>query len=222
MYIKDAEQAAPIVQRSLAALLGAVPSQGRTGASFRFQCGTVSANAEALIAADAVGPPLANCFDLAKATGATQPQLARVRNQTLAESPTLLGAILIKNSIVRLCLATEGTVIAGMRFTSRQDVDALQLQVNTIYAGVEETAADEMDQMTFQALIGLHAAITNFLVTSERPLPRMLRFAFNQSMPTLVTAQRLYADAGRADELLVENKVVHPAFMRATGIGLAF
>jgi prophage DNA circulation protein len=49
----------------------------------------------------------------------------------------------------------------------------------------------------------------------------MVQFAFGGSMPTLVMAQRLYADASRADELRDENKVVHPAFMLPTGMALS-
>ena len=86
---------------------------------------------------------------------------------------------------------------------------------------MEEIAADDMDQMTYQALVRLHAAVTFFLVETARPLPRMLNFQFGAPMPTLVAAYRLYADAGRADELRAENKVVHPAFMRPFGKALS-
>jgi prophage DNA circulation protein len=49
----------------------------------------------------------------------------------------------------------------------------------------------------------------------------MLNFAFARVMPTLVLAHRLYADPGRADQLLAENKIVHPAFAPAAGRGLS-
>jgi len=221
MNKKDAEQAAPLLQRSLDVLVAVVPAQGRNGSDLRRACGALTANAEALIQSDMVGPPLASCFDLARACGATDAQLAVVRTKTLAETPTLLGAILIKNAIVRLCLSTEGAVIAGLSFVSRQDIDALQTEINAVFAIVEETAADDMDQSAYQALVALHAAIIYYLVQTERALPRLVRFIFYKSMPTLVTAMRLYSDARRADELRDENKVVHPAFMRPTGVGLS-
>jgi len=221
MEKKDAEQAAPILRRSLDTLVSVVPAAGRNGSDLRRACGALSANAEALIQSDMVGPPLSNCFDLAFTCGATDAQLAIVRNGTLAETPTLLGAMLIKNAIVRLCLGTEGAVIAGTTFTSRADIDALQAEINAVFAIVEETAADDMDQAAFQALVALHAAIIYFLVETERAVPRLVRFMFYKAMPTLVTAMRLYSDARRADELRDENKVVHPAFMRPTGVGMA-
>lgn len=221
MNKKDAIEAAPIMQRSLDALVKIVPSSGRGGSDLRVACGRLSANAEALIQADAAGPPLAECFDLARFNGATQDQLAVVRNATLAETPSLLGAILIKNSIVRMCLSAEGRLIADMQLTSRVKIDALMAQMNTVFDAAEEIAADDMDQATFQSLVALHAAITGFLTETERPLPRMLRFAFAASMPSLSMAQRLYWDASRADELRDENNVVHPAFMKPRGLALS-
>ena len=49
----------------------------------------------------------------------------------------------------------------------------------------------------------------------------MLNFVFAASLPTLVAAYKLYADASRADELRDQNKVVHPAFMLPTGRALS-
>jgi prophage DNA circulation protein len=78
-----------------------------------------------------------------------------------------------------------------------------------------------MDQMTYRALVELHAAIIFHMIETARPLPRMLTFKFAEPMPSLQVAHRLYYDAGRADELRTENKVVHPAFMLPTGQALS-
>jgi len=219
MQKADAIEATPIMQRSIKTLLWVVENPG---ADFRSACGQVIANAHALIVLDQAGPPLQQCFDLAWQNGVTQAQLASVRNQMLGEKPVSIGATMIRDSIIHMCVATEGRVIADMVFVSRQDVDILRDSLNTAFATIEENVADSMDAMTFRALVELHAAITNHLVkTARAPLPRIVAFAFAQSMPTLLTAMRLYADAGRADELRAENKTVHPAFMLPTGIGLS-
>ena len=78
-----------------------------------------------------------------------------------------------------------------------------------------------MDQMTFQTLVALHGSVTNHLVTTARPLPRMLNFQFFEPLPSLVMAYKLYDDASRCDELREENKVVHPAFCPMTGQALS-
>jgi prophage DNA circulation protein len=221
MQKQDALEATPIMQRSIQTLLVSVPTSGRQGADFRTACGYLIANAEALIQSDQAGPPLQNCFDLAVAAGATQPQIASVCNKAMAETMVSVGATMITGSIIEMCLATEARIIAGMTFVSRQDVDVLMDQINTVFATIEEAVADMMDQMTYRAVVELHAAIIYHLVQTARPLPRMVAFAFALPMTTLLMAQRLYADAGRADELRAENKVVHPAFAPPAGMALS-
>ena len=86
MFKKDAKEAAPIMQRSLKALVAAVPSRGHQGADLRTACGVLRVKAETLIQADAAGPPLAECFDLARKAGITQAQLATVRTRRSRKS----------------------------------------------------------------------------------------------------------------------------------------
>jgi prophage DNA circulation protein len=221
VFKDDANEATPILQRALRNLLGAVPTSGLSGSDLRTACGLLSANAEQLLYFDQAGPPLSNCFELARQNGATQSQIEWVRQQTELEAPVTVGATMVANSIMRLCLVTEGRIIADMTFTSRQDVDAIKLEVNNIFADAEEVAADEMDQMSYRGLVELHAGIIAFMVETARPLPVMLQFSFAQSMPTLTMSNRLYYDASRADELRAENKVVHPLFMLPTGQALS-
>jgi prophage DNA circulation protein len=89
------------------------------------------------------------------------------------------------------------------------------------FAAMQEIAADDMDQAGYMVLIQLHAALAYYLAQTARPLPRMLSYAFTDTLPTLVLAYRLYADAGRADELRAENKIVHPAFSLREGRALS-
>ena len=222
MQKNDTKEATPIVKRALLNLLGVSVLRSPTGSDLRTAVGLLYAQAEQLIYYDELGPRLSDCFELARAADITQPQLDWVRQQTALEVTVTLGATMIKQSIMRLCLVTEGLVIADMTFVSRADVEQLRGQLNSIFDDAEETAADEMDQMTYQSLVGLHAAIIAFLVETARPLPSMLNFTFFSPMPTLTMANRLYYDASRADELLYENKVVHPAFMRPSGRALSF
>jgi hypothetical protein len=221
MFKNEAQEGSLIMQRALYNLLSVVPTAGLTGSTTKAACRSLAYNAEKLLYLDQAGPPLSNCFELARREGVTQPQLEWLRKQVELEAPVTTGATMVQNSIMWMCLVTEGRVIANMSFTSRSDVDALKITINGIFADAEETAADEMDQMSYRGLVELHANIIAFLVKSARPLPMMLQFAFYSSMPTLVMANRLYYDASRADELRDENKVVHPAFMLPTGRALS-
>src|SRR5262245_33619705 len=217
----DSAEAAPIIQRAATYLLAAAPTRGRAGANLRTAIGALRANAQRLVQKDVAGEPLDECFDLSRKCGITQKQLSFVRGKTLEEKPKTLGATLIKNVIVNLCLAHEGRVIADMVFTNREQVEQLKKQMNEAFNLVEEVAADDMDQDTYIAMVRLHAAIIFHLTETARPLPRMLRFQFATPLATLIMSQRLYYDASRADELREENKVIHPAFARPYGRALS-
>ncbi|RXG91593.1 hypothetical protein [Bradyrhizobium zhanjiangense] len=221
MMRHDANEAAPIVDRMLAQLLATVPSKGRAGSDARTAIGDTRAKAYKLCTDDTLGPPLDECFDLARQAGSTSAQINYVREQIELENPATLGGALVMNAGIRLCLATQCRIIAGMSFVSRQDVDALKKQLLQPFRDAEEIAADEMDQMSFQALIALHGTVTNHLVATARPLPRMLNYQFFEPLPSLVMAYKLYDDASRCDELRTENKIVHPAFCPMVGQALS-
>ena len=154
----------------------------------------------ALLATDALGPPLANCFALVAQAGATQAQLEQVRIAVEAETPQTLGGVLVQNAGIYFCLATEAQIITTVPFVSRQDVEAIKTTLRQPFDDAEELAADDMDQASFMALVSLDAAITNYLVTTARPLPQMVNYQFAVPLPSLIIAHRLYQDASRADQ----------------------
>lgn len=221
MFKQDALEAAPIVNAALKTLLTWVPTRGRDGANLRTTINQIRANAVQLLQADIIGPPLANCFQLAQTAGATLQQIERVRVTAEAEVPTTAGAIMIRDSLIMFCLETQARILAGTDFVSRQDVETTRTMLNASFGSIEEDIADRMDAMTYRAIVELHAAVSFYLVETARPLPRMLNYRFNLPLPTLAIAQKLYHDAGRADELRQENKVVHPAFCRPAGRALS-
>lgn len=221
MYKDDAQEAYPIVIGTLNALLEWAPTQGREGANLRAKVSDVRVRATHLIQTDTLGPPLSDCFDFAYTSGINFDQLQHVRNVAAAYSPVLVGAIMIKDSLIQFALLTQSRVLAEMTFVSRQDVERIKGLINLSFDEIEDNLADQMDAMTYRAMISLHAAISFFLIETARPLPQMLNFRFNLPLPTLALAQRLYYDAGRADELRRENKIVHPAFARSYGRALS-
>jgi prophage DNA circulation protein len=217
----DALEAIPITLHLLKNLSVCVASSGLSGSQARTAIGDVAANVAALLGQDALGPPLANCFALVAKSGASQAQIASVRAGVEAETPVTLGGALVQNSCIYLCFATEAQIIAATTFVSRQDIDALLTALRQPFDDAEEIAADDMDQATFAALIQLDAALTNYLVTTARPLPRMTNYQFAVPLPSLVIAYRLYQDASRADQIVQENKIVHPAFCPPVGVALS-
>jgi prophage DNA circulation protein len=221
MYKFEAIEAAPICARVLGVLLAQAPTRGRPGSDLRTAVNSFIANAQALLQNDEAGPPLNAIFVLARQTGIGYPGLDLVRAAAVAEAPTTIGAFIVKNVLIELALVTECEVVAVMAFTSRDDVDAVRDQMSAAFIPMEEVAADEMAQATYQALIRLHAALVFYLTETARPLPMMLQYRFFDTLPSVVMAHKLYADASRADELRAENKIVHPGFMTRTGRALS-
>jgi len=170
---------------------------------------------------DAIGEPLAECFDLARKAGMSIRGVISIYDGVATETPTTLGGNLIKNSLISFCCANGARIIADTEFANRDDADAVRVTINNAFIGIEEIAADSMDSTTYMAMIRLHAATTQFIVDTAQPLPRVVLFRFAAPLPTLHAAHRLYDNAGRCDELRAENKVVHPAFMRPTGRALS-
>jgi hypothetical protein len=221
MFKTDVQEAIPILDTVLKAMLAQSPASGVIGANLRATANALRANAEVVLMADAAGPPLENVFRLAQANGITLPQMDYVRNIAVAQPATLPGAILIRDSLIQYALATEGLIIAGMTFVSRDAVEAARQLIYAGFAPMEETVADSIDPIGYQTLIAQHAAINHHLTLTAQPLPKMLGFIFAEPLPTLTAAYKLYADASRADELRGENHVIHPAFMPPTGRALS-
>jgi prophage DNA circulation protein len=221
MKRSDVDEAAPILDRMLATLVSYVPAQGRTGIEARTAVGDVRANARSLCYSDTLGPPLDNCFEQARLAGITWQQLEIVRESVDAETPVTLGGALVQNCGVRLCLAVIAEVVSDATFVSREQVDTIRAALLQPFQDAEEIAADEMDQMTFQTLISTQGALTNHLVQTALPLPRLMQYQFFNVQPSVVLAYRLYADASRCDEVRAENRIVHPAFCPLNGLALS-
>jgi hypothetical protein len=217
----DAEEAAKIATVTLDAILDVTLTKGRPGADLRTAIGDFSLHVLELIQYDRAGPRLDAIFDLTRRNGASLPDLAYIRGVAVDQTPETPGGSLVKNCLINLSLATEGRIIADTEFKSRNAAITLKGQMNEAFDAMEEIAADSMDSSTYRNLISLHAAVSEHLMSAQYPLPIMLAFRFAAPGPTLVQAYRLYDDASRADELLENNRVVHPLFARNEGVALS-
>lgn len=217
----EAREASGIVDRMLESLLASVPSKDRATAEARAQINYTRLQAFPLLMADEMGPELDSCFIKSYDAGVTMQSIVYVLQGIAQEEPKYDGAKLVMNSGIILCLVIEGYLIRDMTFVNRTDVENLQNGLKQPFADMEEIAADSMDSITYQALIRLHAAITNHLVKTSLPLPRLVNYKFYEPIPSLVLSYRLYDDAGRADEVRKENRIVHPAFCPTDGRALS-
>jgi len=217
-------------RRAIAALKAVVtalqaaggPGTGQASADLRRLCGALSAEAGDAIQAGEFGTPLRACFEAAVTAGATLDGMDRVRTVAQAVSDDDLSVQWIAQTAARLALAMTVRILATTTFTSRQDIEAAQVRVNAAFASAEDFAAGQFDNEVWRALTSAHAAVVRDLTARARPLPRIVPYAFGTRMPLLTLANRLFGDAGRADELLAENRdTVHPLFMPAAGRALS-
>jgi prophage DNA circulation protein len=142
----------------------------------------------------------------------------KIRIDMLGLNLVGLPAVAVAVTGMQFSLVMQARIIATMTFVSREDVDAMMLTMNAVFEPAEEFAADATDDPSvFQSMVALHSAVTRNLIALARPLPRVIQYRFTERMPSLVLANRIYADARRADELRMENKTVHPAFMQSSG-----
>jgi hypothetical protein len=223
MEKQAAKEAEPICRAVMMRLLAHAPTQGRAGSDLRTAVGDFLAQLEWYLLYDEYGPPVKDIFDQARAIGVDLEEFEDVRKVAFnyLPAPKTVGAKLAQNSLIEFTLVEEAQVIGSTVFTSREDVDAVKKAVNAAFDPMEELAADDMDQAAFSALVGLHAAVAFHLAEVARPLPRMLSYAFYNTLSSLVIGYKLYSDASRCDEIRAENKIIHPAFCPMEGRALS-
>lgn len=187
---------------------------GRPGSMARQAGGDLIANAEMLVENATVAAALAEVFNLTRLAGASVDQIETVRKHIVAVRVKYNAAFSVKNCSIRFALVQCAHVLADTAIKSRPEIDRYIDRMNAAFEQAELVAGNSLDQASYRAIIALHAAVTFDLTTRARPLPQMLTYDFARHQPALWIAQRLYCDAERTDELVDENKPVHPAFVQ--------
>lgn len=211
-----------ILTAMLTALNGVVSGQlGIPGSALFLAIGDLLAAGEADLRVSALGTPLLAVFERATAAGATLAGMNIVLAAMTAQAPAGALGVAVANAGINLALVEQARILSATTFSSSNDVTAAITSSNASFAAAEETVADSGDVGTYQALIALHGAVTRDLVKRSLQLPSLIAYSFPRSIPSLTMAWRLYADSTRADQLVAENKVIHPAFMPAHGVALS-
>lgn len=183
--------------------------------------GALHAGAEEAIAEARLGADLLACFRAAGAAGATFESMGRTRATIMEFAPAYWPGRAVRAACLQMALAEESRALSLVTLKSRSDADDWLARMNAAFDPAEDAAAEDEDQTSFRAIVALHAAVANDLATRGRPLPRMVSFSFAKRLPALAMANRFYGDAARSDELIDENRVVHPLFMPDVGRALA-
>ena len=222
MSVDELDEAGAVLATMMKALSGTlVGASGLAAANLYYAIGDLLANGDMLLQSSALGTPLAAAFALSVTAGATVPDMELVRLAMTAQTPMTGAAIAVTNAGIQFALAAEVQILAATTFASTQDVDAALTLINDAFDPAEEYAADNHDPTVFQALIGAHAACVQDLTVRARPLPKLVTYTTPRPLTSHALAYRLFGDASRCDQLRNENRVIHPAFMPATGLALS-
>lgn len=213
----------------VAAILGAVldalilaigDAASLAGAETRRLSGALRVAGVARFEAGTIGSDLRACFDAAIVSGSTGEALATVRAIAAATKATTFAGFVVKNAAIRLCLVQESRALAAATIETRQAAEEALQRFNDAFDEAEELAADVEDTEAYRALVALRSAVVRDIVERARSLPEVVRYEFRRALPALYLANRLYGDAARADQLVVENHARHPAFMPVSGLAL--
>lgn len=202
-----------IVNRLLDNLSLTITSQtGSQGIELRHQIGNIRSNYNSMISGGTFPTELQSCFKEALTANVTLASLFRVHLGLFQELP--IGAI--SSAIVQMgilfCLSAESRMITSIEFNSRDDVELMMNKMRDTFDVARLLAADAPDTTSYQKLTILAGNLISHLSDVARPLARMVTFIMSASFPSLTLSQRIYYSADRAEEIVAENKIIHPAF----------
>jgi prophage DNA circulation protein len=214
-------EALGICQRLMKQLVNFSIAPGLDGANLHTAVGTLLGNLSVLIENQMVGAQLLLCFDYARIAGATVNVFDNVREAAAAELPQYSLGIRIINAALILSLSEQSQLITAMTFTSRNDVDELMDAMAIIIDDIKLRGSETFAVNDYRNVVALSASLIYHLSATERLLPQIVSYQMPINYPALALANRIYGDASRSDELVAENKTVHPAFMQRDIIALS-
>lgn len=193
----------------------------REGSEVRKQIGEVRAHYPQQIKDGTFPQELNDIFTAVRVANVSLANLAFVRTQLFAETPVYDIPAAIIQMAVGFCLSAESQLIAAIKFKSRIDVENIMTRMSAAFATARDMAADNDDSAYYQQLTFLAGAVISHLATVARPLPRMVTFKMPTHMPALTLSNRIYYTAERWEEIVDENKTIHPAFCQREIVGMS-
>jgi hypothetical protein len=155
---------------------------------------------------------LLECFTIARESEAKLAGFINVHRSLFAEKPQGQICNAIVQAAIGYCLSAESRIITGITFKSRDDAETILKSMKASFDAARDLSADAPDSDTYKALTFLSGALTNHLMTQALELPRIVKFSLKVPLPALALSNRIYYDANRWEEIIEENRIVHPAF----------
>lgn len=136
-------------------------------------------------------------------------------------SPLVTQQLVNQQAIIDLVCDTAVLAMASIytqtAWPSSNAAAAARQQLLVLADARADAAAAAGSQPRYTAWLAVAALATADLTQQVQQLPRLAPYATTASLPALALAQLLYADAGRAADLVALNDAVHPLFMPLSG-----
>jgi len=222
MIKSERSEALAISTRLMAAIISfPLSATGTAGADLRSSVGKFLSNFFELIINRTLGTELFACFEQATLAGASVNSMNAVREAMLMETPVSPLGFDIVNAAIIFSFVEQCQIISQIVFSSRTDAELMMDSMSVIIESIKLNKADSFVSNDYQNFVALAALLIQHLSATERQLPRIVNYSFPVSYPALNLANRIYGDGSRSDELIAENKTVHPAFMQRDIVALS-
>lgn len=119
----------------------------------------------------------------------------------------------VNTLIIVLCSGAMAAAASESNPTSRDEAEQITRRVAEQLDAALLVAGDRSDDDLYSGLLLVRTSFLDTMATRSAGLSELMQFNSAQPLPALTLANRLYQDAGRADELIQESNVPHPAFM---------
>jgi prophage DNA circulation protein len=133
--------------------------------------------------------------------------------QTPAPAALRTAGAAVSDLFQRSAAAELARASATYAPASADDAHAVRDQVLAPIQAAIAAAGDSGEDEVFSAFRSLRKAVVDDLGARGGALARLAALDLPSNLPAVVVAQRQYADAGRADELIVQADPIHPWFM---------
>lgn len=211
-----------ISSRLMSVLMGFPIQQfGEEGANFRSAVGRFLTSIPDMVADHNIGTRLFACFELARGAGVDIETMNEVRIAMFAEKPIHDLSERLINAAIIFSFVEQSHLISEIEFQSRSDVHVVMDAMTIIVDDVKLNRSELFEVTDYRNFVALSALLFQHLSATERQLPRVINFSFPIHYPSLALANRIYGDGTRSDELILENKTVHPAFMQRDIVALS-
>jgi prophage DNA circulation protein len=139
--------------------------------------------------------------------------VAAINSQTESGQRDTANSDAIHGLVRRHALASACEAASEIAYDSYDAAAAERERLADLLETEIDRAADAGHDEEFRTLSDLYAATARDLTARGANLARVQYETLPASVPALALAQRLYADATRADEIVARNRVRHPLFL---------